>query len=69
MNWILLIGGSLGLAFGGLMMFIALDHDPQGAVSSDFGWLMTIGLSWAIPIWGITLIVFGIKKLLDRRKR
>jgi hypothetical protein len=48
------IGGVVGTA----MSIIALDHDPQGEISSSPLLFLGIFASWAVPIFA-AVVIFG----------
>jgi len=57
MKKVIIWGGVLGLVLGGIMMFLGLSHNPQGEFTNDPLWLLTLGLSWAVPVWLVTVLV------------
>ena len=69
----------VGLLVAAFMMFVAWEHNPQGAfhegrldgtVAIHWGDWGLIGLSWLLPVAGVPLLVgalvLAVRTLLDR---
>jgi hypothetical protein len=65
----------LGLAMGCIAMYAGWQHNPQGEFHSEDGvdwvWLLAIGLSWAVPVAFLSMVVieslrFVVESIRDR---
>lgn len=68
------LGASVGLLIAGAVMYVAWDHNPQGAIHNEYGvswgyWLLT-GFSGFAPVaLGVGLVSGVVLSLLARIQR
>ncbi len=67
MKKVLITGIAFGLFLGIFMMFIGASHNSQGEFTGDLPYLLTVGISWAIPVWIITALIALIFKFRQKK--
>lgn len=71
----MIAGGLAGVAAALFMSDVALQHDAQGEVSGDLGFLIAIALSWFVVTFPVAALCWGageaaaaiVRRLRSRR--